>query len=67
MTVGDLFKTAREAWLPLKCQKTLWSNIYYCVNILNVLEQVHLEDKFVHNQIHIAADLLTRFLSHTFP
>ncbi len=34
--------------------------MYYCVNILltkNALEHVHLEDKFVQNQLHIAGRL----------
>ncbi len=49
--------------------KNVWSNMYYCVNILltkNALEHVHLEDKFVQNQLHIAGRL-TGFPSHTFP
>ncbi len=37
--------------------KHVWSNMYYCVNILltkNVLEHDNLEDEFVQNQLHIA-------------
>ncbi len=48
--------------------KNVWSNMYYCVNILltkTALEHVHLEDEFDQN-LHIAGQL-TRFPPHTFP
>ncbi len=51
---------------PIMSKKKLL-NMYYCVNILltkNALEHVHLEDEFVHNQLHIAGQP-TRFPSHT--
>ncbi len=41
--------------------------MYYCVNILltkNALEHVHLEDKFVQNQLHIAGRLTLFLLIH---
>ena len=43
--------------------------MYYYINIVltkNALENVHLKDEFVQNQLHIAGRL-TRFPSHTFP
>ncbi len=43
--------------------------MYYCVNILltkNALEHVHLEDKLVQNQLHIAGRM-TQFPFRTFP
>ncbi len=54
---------------PYNVKKNVWSNMYYCVNILltkNALEHVHLEAEFVQNQLHISGRL-TRFPSHTLP